>query len=339
MRYTDIEKVIKKMYIAPGSSDKLFEIAVNRSKRAEGRGRKGLEKIKNKEIRRIEIAADYVAKTLRKIALSSPFIEELHPFYQELFSIIINSYSYRCCLSFLYKSSRLIERISKKYIKDIIHCNEKNSILRIRKSFFGRLKSILEDLDDCMRKIRVYQLEILKLPALNPEISSIIIAGAPNVGKSSILKVLTRAKPEIKPYPFTTKEIIVGHIESNGKRIQVIDTPGLLDRPLEEKNNIEKRAILAMKHFKGLLLYVFDPTETCGFTIKYQCSILTDIIEMFPRVEKIIIFNKMDMFDKEHINRIFLICDVVKRYNIVEISALKGLNIEELKRIIHEKIK
>ena len=44
---------------------------------------------------------------------------------------------------------------------------------------------------------------------------------------------------EVQPYAFTTKSLFVGHMDYRYLRWQVIDTPGILDRPLEERNTIE----------------------------------------------------------------------------------------------------
>jgi len=46
----------------------------------------------------------------------------------------------------------------------------------------------------------------------------------------------------VQPYAFTTKSLFVGHMDHKYLRWQVIDTPGLLDRPLEERNTIEMQA-------------------------------------------------------------------------------------------------
>jgi len=43
----------------------------------------------------------------------------------------------------------------------------------------------------------------------------------------------------VQPYAFTTKSLFVGHMDYKYLRWQVIDTPGILDRPLEERNTIE----------------------------------------------------------------------------------------------------
>src|SRR5207248_8375579 len=52
-----------------------------------------------------------------------------------------------------------------------------------------------------------------------------VIVGAPNVGKSRLLSRLTRATPEVAPYPFTTREPHAGMMDWEDVRVQLIDTP------------------------------------------------------------------------------------------------------------------
>src|SRR5205085_7169129 len=51
------------------------------------------------------------------------------------------------------------------------------------------------------------------------------ILGGPNAGKSQLLAKLTRATPEIAPYPFTTREAQPGMMQWEDVRVQLIDTP------------------------------------------------------------------------------------------------------------------
>jgi ribosome-interacting GTPase 1 len=53
----------------------------------------------------------------------------------------------------------------------------------------------------------------------------IIVVGAPNVGKSRLLTRLTRATPEVAPYPFTTREPSAGMMQWEDANVQLIDTP------------------------------------------------------------------------------------------------------------------
>jgi hypothetical protein len=60
-----------------------------------------------------------------------------------------------------------------------------------------------------------------------------IILGAPNVGKSRLLSRLSRATPEVAPYPFTTREPHAGMMEWEDVKVQLIDTPPITADYLE----------------------------------------------------------------------------------------------------------
>ncbi len=53
----------------------------------------------------------------------------------------------------------------------------------------------------------------------------IVLLGAPNTGKSRLLTRLTRATPEVAPYPFTTREPHAGMMDWEDVRVQLVDTP------------------------------------------------------------------------------------------------------------------
>lgn len=63
--------------------------------------------------------------------------------------------------------------------------------------------------------------------------------------------------------------------------MQVVDTPGILDHPLEERNTIEMQAITALAHLRAAVLYVMDVSEQCGHTLSQQLELFNNIRPLF----------------------------------------------------------
>ena len=99
---------------------------------------------------------------------------------------------------------------------------------------------------------------------------------------------------DVQPYAFTTKSLYVGHCDYRYLRWQVIDTPGILDHPLEERNTIEMQAITALAHLTCSVLYFVDISETCGYPIEQQVSLFQSIKPLFANKQLIIVINKID---------------------------------------------
>lgn len=120
------------------------------------------------------------------------------------------------------------------------------------------------------------------------------MCGLPNVGKSSFMNKITRGNVDVQPYAFTTKSLFVGHCDYKYLRWQVIDTPGILDHPLEERNTIEMQAIIALAHLTCSVLYFVDISEHCGYSIEQQCSLFRSIKPLFANKQLIVVVNKVD---------------------------------------------
>lgn len=61
----------------------------------------------------------------------------------------------------------------------------------------------------------------------------------------------------------------------------MVDTPGVLDHPLEERNTIEMQAITALAHLRAAVLYVMDVSEQCGHTLQEQLELFNNIRPLF----------------------------------------------------------
>ena len=136
------------------------------------------------------------------------------------------------------------------------------------------MATIMRRQKDPLAYLEQVRQHISRLPNIDPTARTLLICGYPNVGKSSFINKVTRADVDVQPYAFTTKSLFVGHLDYRYMRWQVIDTPGILDHPLEEMNTIEMQSITAMAHLKACILYFMDLSEQCGYTIEAQVRVM-----------------------------------------------------------------
>ena len=141
-----------------------------------------------------------------------------------------------------------------------------------------------------------------RLPSIDPNTRTLLICGYPNVGKSSFLKSITRADVDVQPYAFTTKSLFVGHFDYKYLRFQAIDTPGILDHPLEEMNTIEMQSITAIAHLRSAILYFMDLSEQCGYTVSAQMALFQSIKPLFANKLVFIVINKIDVTKPEDLD-------------------------------------
>ena len=80
---------------------------------------------------------------------------------------------------------------------------------------------------EAKKKPQARRLDMNYVPKMG--IAQVVLMGAPNSGKSTILSKLTNAEPEVASYPFTTQKPDVGMIEFENVQIQLVDTPPLYE--------------------------------------------------------------------------------------------------------------
>ncbi len=118
----------------------------------------------------------------------------------------------------------------------------------------------------------------------------------------SFLKNISRADVDIQPYAFTTKSLFVGHFDYKMLRFQAIDTPGILDHPLEEMNTIEMQSITAIAHLRSAILYFMDLSEQCGYSVSAQIDLFHSIRPLFANKLVFVVINKIDIMRPEDLD-------------------------------------
>jgi len=113
-----------------------------------------------------------------------------------------------------------------------------------------------------------------------------------------MISALSSAEPEVASYPFTTKELHVGHFINRRLVYQLVDTPGLLDRPMDERNEIEMQAIAALEHTGSLVVFLMDYSGTSGTDVKSQERLLGEVKSLLSTKYILEVDAKADLFDE-----------------------------------------
>jgi nucleolar GTP-binding protein len=277
------------------SPDKLVEIAFARAAKEAKKKRIKNPHLRKKrgEEKRIRESTSYIVNYLSKIEKIDGIVAGYPIFYQDLLNTNKGFEKLRKALEKIHHTKVSIEKLAKRTRRNLR--TSKGEAVALRREFYGRTATQLKKIKPELITVGDFTEAVKHLPTIKEEFS-VVIAGMPNVGKSSLLKKITASTPRVETYPFTTKNILVGYIRKEHKTIQVIDTPGLLDRPLDARNPIEKQAILALKHLAGVILFILDPTEICGFTISSQIGLYREISSNFEDVVAVI--NKIDIAEQ-----------------------------------------
>lgn len=294
------------------SSQDLLDIAFKRAMKSSAEVSANapiLIKAKKKESKRIKVAIEDLIDRILKIIKMIPMIEELPEFYKELASLLVDKDKLRVTLGRLNGILPVLSRIEREYLYSLKRIENPKEADKLRRSAFGRVSSIINKQNKNLEYLNSIRRKLREIPAIDYEKPCIVCAGAPNVGKSSIVKkISTNKKIEVQEYPFTTKKLIVGHLEIERRfdtvRIQIMDSPGLLDRPISKRNKIELQAILALRVISDLILFIFDPTPACGYSIDSQINLFNEIRENFAQknIEFYIIINKKDLASESEID-------------------------------------
>ncbi|MEM3395748.1 MAG: GTPase [Thermoplasmata archaeon] len=272
---------------------------------------------------KIDCVEANLVQTLARYERTFPVIEKLSPFEKELVDILIGCEELHHSLAAIKWCSQTVRKIGKEVREKLRRSNLKE-LEKIKKEYYGRVSSVIKQVSPELNFLNGARNVLVKIPHIDVTLPTIVIAGFPNVGKSTLVKKISSAEPEIAPYPFTTKGLIIGHATLNLVKYQFIDTPGLLDRPLEERNKIEKQTILALRHLADIILFLIDPTGYSG-TVDQQEKLLRNLEREFGEAVFIVVETKGD-----------IVKSPTKR---LRISAETGEGLQELVETIKKRFK
>ena len=164
------------------------------------------------------------------------------------------------------------------------------------------------------------------------------LVGFPNAGKSSLISKISKARPKIAAYPFTTKEPVLGIVESGGgETFKIADIPGLIEDAHKGKGLGDK----FLRHIERtkILIHIIDMAGVDGRDpVEDYKSLNNELKQYSAHLEKkpqLIVANKMDLPEaKENLKRF----KEKAKKDIITVSAMTGEGTEDLVKAVSRKL-
>ncbi|MFQ5986310.1 MAG: NOG1 family protein [Thermoplasmata archaeon] len=277
------------------TAEELLERGFRAGRKVRGTGRTALDRARSRALQSIGAFGKPIRIGLQRAYASFPSIDTLPPFNRELLDVIAGIDETKRNLGSLSWAREQVLRRAQDARRTIRASASKEGIERATGAFHGRVASVLREIDSSLTFLRTVRGNLRRVPGVNPDLRTMVIAGSPNVGKSQLVQALSRARPIVATYPFTTQDLSLGHFTVEGRRFQVMDTPGLLDRPVSKRNEVERKALVALRHVADLIVFLLDPTGTAGYPLEEQEALLTDLHSTFPATPFLEVENKADL--------------------------------------------
>ncbi|XP_050369884.1 nucleolar GTP-binding protein 1-like [Argentina anserina] len=287
----------KRMTVVPSGKD-FIDIILSRTQRQTPTVvHKGyaINRLRQFYMRKVKYTQTNFHEKLSTIIDEFPRLDDIHPFYGDLLHVLYNKDHYKLALGQINTARNLISKIAKDYVKLLKYGDSLYRCKSLKVAALGRMCTVIKRIGPSLAYLEQIRQHMARLPSIDPNTRTILICGYPNVGKSSFINKITRADVDVQPYAFTTKSLFVGHTDYKYLRYQVIDTPGILDRPFEDRNIIEMCSITALAHLRAAVLFFLDISGSCGYTIAQQAALFHSIKSLFMNKPLIIVCNKTDL--------------------------------------------
>lgn len=194
-----------------------------------------ISRIRKFYMRKVKFTQENFAEKLHQILTEFPRLDDIHPFYADLINVLYSKDHYKLALGQLNTAKSLIDNIGKDYLKLLKFADSLYRAKELKRAALGRMATLMKKLTPSLNYLEQVRQHLSRLPAIDPNTRTLLVTGYPNTGKSSFVNTVTNANVEVQPYAFTTKSLFVGHTDYQYVRWQVIDSPGILDHPLEDR--------------------------------------------------------------------------------------------------------
>ncbi|CAI5745853.1 unnamed protein product [Peronospora destructor] len=257
-----------------------------------------VKRAKNHTSRLINMQLSKLSSITRQVSVDFPALKRMHPFEREVVVLTLGKGTYEKYLQMLRRVYAMLHNTGKLYERECQGLRTKQEAVDCGLQCIEELKKIVDGNAKTLREAANMAKILRGLPHVDLDKPIFSFVGAPNVGKSSLVRALSTASPEVANYPFTTRGITMGHIFVDGISYQIADTPGLIFRPDQRRNAIEKLAIAIVEKTQASIGFVFDPSSSSGTSAAEQILLRDElrhrVLAARPEHKWIDIISKID---------------------------------------------
>ena len=303
------------------TAEELIDRALRRASKVEEKVRNPDYRARLTAVRKIHSVADNLANPMISYVKAFPSFDSIHPFDREIIDLTVGVDKLKKSLGAVDWARKEILMTSTKYVPRARARKSAENTMKIMSEAYTKMTNVVRQISKSFDFLISARSIFRNLPNVDTESSIAVFAGAPNVGKSSLIGAISSGKPEVKSYPFTTKAVSLGHVKKKYSVLQVMDTPGLLDRSDSERNDMEKQGIAAFDFLDPIIVFLTDLTGTSGYSLQMQTNLRDELKLRYPDCEWVDVFSKkdLDFEDELDIDRAF------------EVSAYKDDGVDRLK--------
>ncbi|WRX16176.1 Nucleolar GTP-binding protein 1 [Theobroma cacao] len=304
----------------------IFHSAMRKAKRV--LPTKGIANIarreRNRGAKQLDALMKELAVPLRGYIENFPKRMYLHPYERSLIELTLGDGNYEEVLRKVDALRKKVVSVGKEHASLCAKSLSKREAEERLTEGLEKLQEIFKREGQAVDNLLYIAKTLRAMPVVDLEMPTLCLVGAPNVGKSSLVRMLSTGKPEVCNYPFTTRGILMGHITINYQHFQVTDTPGLLKRcdgkeflksvcimstvllhsltPIaEDRNNLEKLTLAVLSHLPTAILYVHDLSGECGMSPSDQFVIYKEIRERFDNHLWLDVVSKCDLLQESSV--------------------------------------
>jgi len=224
-----------------------------------------------------------------------PVPSALHPFEIALLELTLGDGRYEKTIGRVNSLRKKLLEVGKGHAARAAKAGSKYDCMLCRDEGFAEMETIYRKDMNAVDSLKNMAKDLRMLPVVEPEVPTLVLVGAPNVGKSSLVRMLSSGQPDVQNYPFTTRGIQLGHFFVDSERHVVTDTPGLLNREEDERNAMERLTIASIEHLPTCVVFVMDLTGLCGTSFKDQLAIREHLKDRFPNRPWMDVLSKGDL--------------------------------------------